>query len=196
MLGVVLAGGLARRMGGGDKALLPLLGRPMLSHLLARLAPQVEAVALSANGDPARFAGVAPGVAVLPDSLPGHPGPLAGILAGMDHAAGLGMGWVLSVPGDTPLVPPDLVARLRGSGAVIACAASAGRLHPPVALWPVELREALRAAIRAGEGKVGRWAALHGAAAVEWAGDPFLNANAPEDLTVLEAALRDQNSPA
>ncbi|TPG58663.1 molybdenum cofactor guanylyltransferase [Roseomonas nepalensis] len=187
-------------MGGGDKALLPLLGRPMLAHLLARLAPQVDALALSANGDPARFREAAPGMAVVADPLPSHPGPLAGILAGMERAAGLGMGWVLSVPGDTPLVPSDLAARLgaalEGSGAAIACAASGGRAHPPVALWPVGLRGDLRRALLAGEGKVSRWAAPHGVATVEWAGDPFLNANAPADLPVLEAALRGQNSPA
>ena len=190
ILGVVLAGGLARRMGGGDKALLPLGGRPMLAHLLDRLAPQVEAVALNANGDPARFAAVAPGVAVIADDVPGHPGPLAGILAGMEHAAALGLGWVATVPGDTPLIPPDLVRRLRAAAAPIACAASAGRPHPPVALWPAGLRGALRRAVLGGEGKVARWAEGAGCVAVEWAGDPFLNANTPEELAALELALR------
>jgi molybdopterin-guanine dinucleotide biosynthesis protein A len=189
ILGVVLAGGLARRMGGGDKTLLRLKGRPMLSILMERLAPQVSALAISANGDPARFAAAAPGVAVLADPLPGFPGPLAGILAGMDHAASLGMGWVLSVPGDTPLIPPDLAARLRGAAAPVACAASAGRVHPPVALLPVSLREDLRDSVVAGEGKVSRWMGRHGCAVVEWAGDPFLNANTPEELETLERAL-------
>ncbi|HEY8609869.1 MAG TPA: molybdenum cofactor guanylyltransferase MobA, partial [Roseomonas sp.] len=161
-LGVVLAGGLARRMGGGDKTLLPLNGRPMLAHLLDRLSPQVAAVVLNANGDPSRFAIAAPGLPVVPDGVPGFPGPLAGILAGMDHAAGLGLDWVLSVPGDTPLIPSDLAARLHQGRAPIACAASCGRVHPPVALWPVMLRWDLRAAIDAGEGKVSRWAARHG----------------------------------
>ncbi|WP_338663140.1 molybdenum cofactor guanylyltransferase MobA [Pararoseomonas sp. SCSIO 73927] len=189
ILGVALAGGLARRMGGGDKALLPLGGRPMLSILLERLAPQVAALAISANGDPARFGDAAPGVPVLPDPLPGFPGPLAGVLAGMEHAARLGLELVLTVPGDTPLIPADLAARLRDAASPIACAASSGRAHPPVGLWPVALRETLRQAIAAGEGKVSRWAGRHGCAAVEWPGDPFLNANAPQDLAALEEAL-------
>lgn len=192
ILGVVLAGGLARRMGGGDKALLPINGRPMMAVLLERLRPQVSALAVSANGDPARFAAAAPGLAVVADSIPGHPGPLAGILAGMDHAAALGMGWVLTVPGDTPLVPMDLAARLREAAAPIACAASGGEIHPPVAIWPVSLRGALRAAVLAGEGKVSRWAREHGCALVEWAGEPFLNANTPEELAVLEEAEREE----
>jgi len=185
-LGLVLAGGLARRMGGGDKTLLPLLGRPLLAHLLGRLSPQVAALAISANGDPARFAAVAPGLPVLPDASPDHPGPLAGILAGMDHAAARGLAWVLSVPGDTPLVPPDLAARLHAAGGAVAVAASAGRAHPPVALWSAALRDDLRAALAAGEGKVSRWAERHGAATVAWEGDPFVNVNTPGDLAALE----------
>nr|WP_280855137.1 molybdenum cofactor guanylyltransferase MobA [Pararoseomonas indoligenes] len=184
-----MAGGLARRMGGGDKALLPLGGRPMLSILLDRLAPQVAALAISANGDPSRFADLAPEVPVLPDSLPDYPGPLAGVLAGMQHAASLGLEMVLTVPGDTPLVPSDLAARLLEAAAPIACAASEGRAHPPVALWPASLRDHLRAAIASGEGKVSRWAQRQGCTVVEWAGEPFLNANAPKDLAALEAAL-------
>ena len=189
VLGVVLAGGLARRMGGGDKTLLPLRGRPMLTHLLERLGPQVDTVAVNANGDPGRFAAAAPGVAVIADSVPGHPGPLAGVLAGMEHAARLGLDWVVTVPGDTPLIPSDLVSRLRGAAGPVACAASAGRVHPPVALWPSGLRGALREAVLGGEGKVLRWAQGCGLSVVEWEGDPFLNANAPGDLAVLEAGL-------
>ena len=175
-------------MGGGDKTLLPLNGRPMLSVLLERLAPQVSAVAINANGDPARFAAVAPGVAVMTDSIPGHPGPLAGILAGMDHAASLGMEWVLSVPGDTPLVPMDLAARLQDAAAPVAYAGSGGQVHPPVALMAVSLGEDLRAAILSGEGKVSRWMRRHGGVLVEWTGEPFLNANTPAELAELERA--------
>jgi len=189
VLGVVLAGGLARRMGGGDKTLLMLAGRPMLSHLLERLAPQVAAVAVNANGDPRRFAAAAPGVAVVADGEPGYPGPLAGILAGMDFAATLGLKAVVSVPGDTPLIPMDLVERLHAAAKPLACAASLGRVHPPVGYWPVSLREGLRAAVRGGEGKVSRWAGGQGCGVVSWEGDPFLNANAPGDLALLEAAL-------
>lgn len=192
LLGLVLAGGLARRMGGGDKPLLPLRGRPMLAILLERLAPQVSALAISANGDPARFAAVAPGLPVLPDPLPGHPGPLAGILAGLDEAAARGLPWLLSVPGDTPLIPPDLAARLRAAGAPVACAASLGRAHPPVALVSTALRDDLRAALEAGEGKVSRWMDRHGLVEVAWPDDPFLNANRPDDLPALAAAARSE----
>jgi molybdopterin-guanine dinucleotide biosynthesis protein A len=194
ILGAVLAGGLARRMGGGDKTLLPLHGRPLLAHILIRLDPQVTALALNANGDPSRFAAYS--LPLIPDSIPGHPGPLAGILAAMDHAASLGLSQVLTIPGDTPLIPPDLAARLRAAAAPIACAASGGRAHPPIALWATALRDDLRTSILAGEGKVSRWAAKHGCKVVEWEGDPFLNANTPEDLAALEAiAPRGQNNP-
>jgi molybdopterin-guanine dinucleotide biosynthesis protein A len=175
-------------MGGGDKTLLPLHGRPLLAHLLTRLAPQVAALALNANGDPSRFA--SHGLPVIPDSISGTPGPLAGILAAMDHAAGLGLPQVLTIPGDTPLIPPDLAMRLHAAAAPIACAASAGRTHPPIALWPAALRDDLRAAILAGEGKVSRWAAKYGCAIVDWEGDPFLNANTPEELAALEATTQ------
>ena len=139
---VLLAGGLARRMGGGDKPLRLLGGRPLLDHVLDRIRPQVRAVALNANGDPARFA--AWGLPVLPDPLPGNPGPLAGVLAGMRWAASVGAAYVLSVPTDTPFLPSDLVERLdaarRLAGVPIACAASGGPTHPVVALWPVSTR--------------------------------------------------------
>jgi molybdopterin-guanine dinucleotide biosynthesis protein A len=188
-LGVVLAGGLARRMGGGDKPLRELGGRPLLAHVLERLATQVARLVLNANGDPARFAGF--GLPVVPDGLPNHPGPLAGILAGLDWAAehAPGCAWIVSVPGDSPFIPADLVARLHAAcaaaGVPLACARSAGQAHPPVGLWPVELRGDLRAALLAGERKIDRWTARHGVAHAEWeAGpvDPFFNANTPEEL--------------
>ncbi len=193
---VILAGGLARRMGGGDKALQRLRRRPLLDHVLDRVRPQVGAVALNANGDPARFAGF--GVPVLADPLPGNPGPLAGILAGMRWArrAHPGATMLLSVPTDTPLLPADLVARLRqakaGQGGAIVCAASQGRLHPVIALWPVALAEALAEALDAGVRAVADFAAPHGlaVAAFEPAGaDPFFNVNAPADLAVAARLL-------
>jgi molybdenum cofactor guanylyltransferase len=193
---VVLAGGLARRMGGGDKPLRLLGGRPLLDHVLARIAPQVAAVALNANGDPRRFA--AHGLPVVPDPLPGHPGPLAGIRAGLDWAAAARPEAVdvLSVPGDCPFLPSDLRARLeamrRKARVPVACAASGGWRHPPVALWPVALREALREALLAGESKVARWAAHVGCAEAEWPAvpvDPFFNANTPEDLAQAERLI-------
>lgn len=196
MLGLVLAGGLARRMGGIDKPLLMLGGRTLLDRVAERLAPQCPAgLALSANGDPARFAGF-PGP-VLADGVPGRPGPLAGVLAGLDHAAAVGAHWVVSAPGDAPFLPRDLVARLEAAraaaGAPLAHAASGGRGHYAAALWPVGLRADLRAAlVERGERRVGAFLARHGAAVAAWpAGppDPFLNVNGPGDLAAAEAAL-------
>jgi molybdopterin-guanine dinucleotide biosynthesis protein A len=195
-LAVVLAGGLARRMGGGDKPLRTIGGRPLLDHLLDRLRPQVPAIVLNANGDPARFA--AYGLPVIADTLPDHPGPLAGILAALEHAAAQhpDLPWVISVTGDAPFVPPDLVARLHAAreeaGTPLACASSAGRTHPPIGLWPVALRGALREALLAGERKIDRWTARFGCAEADWPiapFDPFFNANAPEDLAEAERIL-------
>jgi molybdopterin-guanine dinucleotide biosynthesis protein A len=195
-LAVVLAGGLARRMGGGDKPLRLLRGRPLLDHLLQRLAPQVPRVILNANGDPARFA--AYGLPVVADGLPDHPGPLAGILAALDHAASHhpDLPWVVSVTGDAPFIPADLVARLHATreaaGVPLSCARSAGQTHPPIGLWPVALREALRTALLEGERKIDRWTARHGCAHADWPAlpfDPFFNANAPEDLAEAERLL-------
>lgn len=204
-LGVVLAGGLARRMGGGDKPLRLLGGRPLLDHVLDRVAPQVAAVLINANGDPARFA--AYHLPVVPDELPDHPGPLAGVLAALDWAAAQrpDLPWVLSVPGDCPFLPPDLAEGLHraraAAGARLACARSAadGQTHPPIGLWPVALRDDLRTALLAGERKIDRWTARHGCAHADWPAtpvDPFFNANAPEDLAAAEAALARACPPA
>jgi molybdopterin-guanine dinucleotide biosynthesis protein A len=189
-------------MGGGDKALRTLAGRPLLAHVLERVAPQVWAVALSANGDPARFA--AWGLPVLADARSADPaalpdGPLAGVLAGLRWAARNhpAAGLLLSVPTDTPLLPPDLVARLRAarlaSGAAVACAASRGRRHPVVAMWPVTLADAVAAALAAGTRGVEAAAAAHGLAVAEFAADtfdPFVNVNDPAGLAAAEALLR------
>lgn len=189
--GVILAGGLARRMGGGDKPLRPLAGRPMLDHVIARIGPQCVGLAINANGDPARFAGY--GLPILPDTLPDNPGPLAGILAAMEASP---LPWVVTVPGDSPFLPGDLVARLHAArvtaGTPMACAASAGFTHPPIALWPTALAGVLRAAILAGERKIDRWTARHGVAMAEWPTapfDPFFNANTPEELVEAEKLL-------
>jgi molybdopterin-guanine dinucleotide biosynthesis protein A len=195
-LGVVLAGGLARRMGGGDKPLRMLGGRPLLDHLLQRLVPQLGAVVLNANGDPARFAAYR--LPVIADGLPDHPGPLAGILAALDHAAAAHpeMPWVVSATGDAPFLPHDLVERLHAAreaaGQPLACARSGGQAHPPIGLWPVALRGELRAALLAGERKIDRWTARFGCAHADWPTlpfDPFFNANAPEDLEEAERIL-------
>lgn len=196
-LGAVLGGGLARRMGGGDKPLRFLAGRPLLRHVLDRVSPQVAAVVLNANGDPARFAGY--GLPVVPDGLPDNPGPLAGVLAVLDWAAERrpDLPWVLTAPGDCPFLPPDLAERLHaardaGGGVPLACAGTPGRTHPPVGLWPVSLRAALRDALLEGERKIDRWTARFGCAVAEWPAeplDPFFNANAPKDLAAAEQAL-------
>lgn len=193
-LGCVLAGGLARRMGGGDKPLQMLGGRPMLNHVLGRLVPQVAAVILNANGDPGRFA--AHSLPVVADGVPGHPGPLAGVLAGLDWAAARGFAWVATVPGDAPFIPRDLVARLHAtrsaSGLTLACAMSGGQTHPTAALWPVALRDDLREGLAAGKRAVGRWAEHQGCAYAQWPAtpvDPFFNVNAPDDLTEAERLL-------
>ncbi|WP_275670506.1 molybdenum cofactor guanylyltransferase MobA [Paracraurococcus ruber] len=197
LLAVVLAGGLARRMGGGDKPLRLLAGRPLLDHVLDRVRPQAAAVILNANGDPARLA--AYGLPVVPDPLPDHPGPLAGVLAALDWAAEHrpDLADVLSVPGDGPFLPDDLASRLlaarQAAGTPLACATSGGWTHPPIGVWPVALRSELRAALLAGERKIDRWTARFGCACAEWPTeplDPFFNANAPEDLARAEALLR------
>jgi len=201
-LGVVLAGGLARRMGGGDKPLRNLGGRPLLDHVLARLRPQAAALLLNANGDPARF--TAWGLPVVADGVPDYPGPLAGILAALDWTADRRpeLSWVVSVPGDCPFIPADLVARLhaaRGAAEVpLACARSGSWTHPPIGLWPVALREELRAALLAGERKIDRWTARHGCAEAAWPDqplDPFFNSNTPEELALAESLLRDHPLP-
>lgn len=196
-LAVILAGGLARRMGGGDKPLRPLGGRRLLDHVIGRVAPQVALTLINANGDPARFATF--GLPVVPDPLPGHPGPLAGVLAALDWAAASrpDLPCVLSVPGDSPFLPRDLAARLhearQEAGLPLACARSAdGQAHPPIALWPVGLRHELRAALLAGERGVARLQSRFGCAMASWpAGlvDPFLNANTPEELAAAGALL-------
>lgn len=188
--GVLLAGGLSRRMGGGDKTLRLLAGRPLLTHVVERLRPQVAALALNANGDPARFAAF--GLPVVPDSVPDFAGPLAGILAGLDWAAEQHpeCALVVSAPTDAPFLPRDLVARLlsglAAEGADLACAASGGQPHPVVGLWPVRLREALRQALVVEDiRKVDVWTARFRLARVDFpldAVDPFFNANRPDDL--------------
>lgn len=194
VLGLILAGGRATRMGGGDKPLLALGGRPMLAHVIDRLAPQVAALAMSVNGDPARFAAF--GLPALADEAPDRPGPLAGMLAGLDHAAARGLPLVAVAPGDTPFLPRDLVARLAGAlggalgGAPLACAVAGGRAHPACALIRVELRAPLRAALAAGVRRVGDWMRDMGAAEAEFP-DPeaFFNVNRPADLALAEARL-------
>lgn len=195
--GVVLAGGLARRMGGGDKGLLELDGKPILDHVLERIRPQVRLLVLNANGDPERFSLWPYSVAA--DVLPGNPGPLVGVLTGLDwtFANVPGLEWVVSVPTDAPFLPHDLVARLMAAveeeGADMACATSGGQRHPVIGLWPVELRNELRhALIDEGIRKVDAWTGRYKVADVEFSTDPvdpFFNANDEDDLEKAKALL-------
>jgi molybdopterin-guanine dinucleotide biosynthesis protein A len=195
--GVILAGGLATRMGGGDKCLLPLGGRPILAHVIERLAPQVDALALNANGDPARFARF--GLPVLADSVEGYAGPLAGVLAGMDWAHAQGAEAIVTAAADTPFFPADLVVALcsaahaADTGLAMALTPAAEGLdrHPTFGLWPVALREDLRAALARGVRKVVAWTEPHGCARAVFhgRGEPFFNVNTPEELARAEAML-------
>lgn len=194
---LLLAGGQSRRMGGGDKCLLPLAGQPILARIADIVRPQAGPMVLNANGDPARFARF--GLPVAPDVVEGFAGPLAGVLTGLewarDHAPGCG--WVVSVPCDAPFLPADLVARLQAAvadeGADMACTASGGRDHPVVGLWPVRLAADLRRAVEEeGVRKVDAWTGRYRLARAEFPADPvdpFFNVNRPEDLAAAEAAL-------
>ncbi len=191
-LGLVLAGGMARRMGGGDKARIEIGGVSILDRVLAILSGQCTGIVINANGDPARFADT--GLTVLPDAVPGFAGPLAGILAGLDWLAVQrnGVEWLMSVPSDCPFLPDDLVERLhaarreKGAGVPLACARSGEWRHPVVALWPLALRDDLRKALtEEGLRKIEIWTARHGVAIADWPDqpvDPFFNVNTPEDV--------------
>ena len=182
-------------MGGGDKARLRIGSATILQRVLARIGPQCDGLIVNANGDPARFADT--GLPVVADSVPDFAGPLAGILAGLDFAAARApdIEWLLSVPGDCPFLPNDLVARLHaareGAGTSLACARSGDWRHPVVALWRVELRDDLRRALTdEGLRKIESWTARHGVAIVDWPAepiDPFFNVNTPEDAARAEA---------
>jgi molybdopterin-guanine dinucleotide biosynthesis protein A len=199
-LGMVLAGGLARRMGGGDKARIRIGGKTILERVLERLTPQCSSVILNANGDPGRFADA--GLPVVPDTVPDFAGPLAGILAGLDwataHAPGIAD--LVSVPGDCPFLPRDLVSRLRAArqsaGLPLACARSGEWRHPVVGLWPVVLRADLRKAlIEEDLRKIEAWTARHGVAIADWPDapvDPFFNVNTPEDAAQAERIAAQQ----
>jgi molybdopterin-guanine dinucleotide biosynthesis protein A len=200
ILGLVLAGGLARRMGGGDKTRIRVGGKTILERVLARLEPQCASIILNANGDPARFADT--GLPVVADTVPDFAGPLAGILAGLDWAAAHapGIADVASVPGDCPFLPGDLVARLsaarHAAGLPLACARSGEWRHPVVGLWPVALREELRKALlEENLRKIESWTARHGIAVADWPAtpvDPFFNVNTPADAAEAERIAAQQ----
>ena len=199
-VGVLLAGGLARRMGGGDKCLRPLAGETLLARVIARAAPQVCPLILNANGDPARFASY--GLPVVPDVVEGYAGPLAGILTALDWAAENAphCPLVASFATDAPFLPRDLVETMvearELASADLACAASGGRAHPVFGLWPVELRADLRdALVEQGERKIDRWTASHRLVEVAFPCDPvdpFFNANREDDLADAERLIAEQ----
>jgi molybdenum cofactor guanylyltransferase len=189
-IGAILAGGLARRLGGGDKSLRLVGGRTVLSRLIDRLAPSVTRLIINANDDPGRFEGL--DLPVVADCLPDHPGPLAGVLTALDWVAAHEptTEWVVSVPGDAPFLPPDLVRRLHAArlrdNAPLSCAGSLGRTHPVVGLWPVSIRNDLRAAVADhGIRRIDRFTGRYACAVEQWSTepvDPFFNVNTPEDL--------------
>jgi len=201
VIGVLLAGGLSRRMGGGDKCLLELAGKPLLSHVMERMRPQTDTLVLNANGDPSRFAAFS--LPVVADPVEGFAGPLAGVLAGFtwarDHAPHAR--WIVTAASDTPFFPDDLVTRLLeatgGEYPAIALSESRGRVHPVFGLWPTALMDDLHEALLAGTRKVLDWTGRHaefrvGFDDVEVGGvtlDPFFNANTPEDLARAESLL-------
>jgi molybdopterin-guanine dinucleotide biosynthesis protein A len=201
LTGVILAGGQSRRMGGGDKGLLDLAGKPMLGHVIERLAPQVSRMVINANGDANRFAEFV--LPVVPDTIEGFAGPLAGVLAGMRWSAANAptARWIVTAAGDAPLLPRDLAARLLEAvvdrPGAIALAQSAGELHPVIGLWPVALADDLEEALAKGARKVLHWTDRHGTVPVPFPParlggvevDPFFNTNTPQELDGLRAML-------
>ncbi len=189
-LGVILAGGRATRMGGGDKGLLQLGDDPILTHVIDRMEPQVAGLALNANGDPDRFARF--GLPVVADSIDGFAGPLSGVLAGLDWAAGRGADHIVTAAADTPFLPADLVPQLllAGGDQGLALAASPSGRQPTFGLWPVALREDLRAALTDGLRKVVQWTQRHDAGTAAFPDDAaFFNVNTPDDLATARAML-------
>lgn len=189
-LGVILAGGQAKRMGGGDKCLLSLGNQTILQHVIDRLAPQTDGLVINANGDPARFADY--NIAVAPDSITGFAGPLSGVLSGLDYAADCGHSHIVTAAADTPFCPCDLTPNLlmAAEESGLALAASPSGRQPTFGLWPVALREDLRAALQDGLRKVVLWTQKHNAGTAEFPDDaPFFNVNTPEDLATAKAML-------
>ncbi|MBB4198305.1 molybdenum cofactor guanylyltransferase [Rhodoblastus sphagnicola] len=194
-LAVILAGGLARRMEGARKPLLKLGGRRLIDLVVESAVGQGEvALNLHDSGDAAQLDLDLP---VIADAIPGHAGPLAGILGALDHAARENYDSVLSLPCDCPFLPDDLAPRLaeaaRNTRDGLACAGSGGRVHPVIALWPVGLRQDLRRAlIDEGARAIGPFQRRYDCATVEWPAqprDPFFNVNTPADLAEAEALL-------
>ena len=188
---IILAGGKARRMGGGDKGLLPLGSTTILGHVLERLEPQAGPIALNANGNPARFDAL--GIPVLRDPVPDHPGPLAGVLAGLLWARAAGAAHAVTVAADTPFFPRDLVAEFLSVDAPIVLAQTPNGRHPTFGMWSTSLVEPLSQALSDGVRKVVAFTDAHGAQSAVFADtpfDPFFNVNTPEDPSEAESLLK------
>jgi len=202
-IGVILAGGLARRMGGGDKCMRPLLGRPILDWVTERAVPQTSYMIINANGDASRFQDYA--LPVVADSVEGFQGPLAGILAAMEWGASQhpDVKWIVSFPADAPFVPAGLVQRYldaaEDQGADLVSARSAGRVHPVCGLWSTSLAGDLRHALtQENVRKIDRWTARHRLAEVAFETDPydpFFNINESDDLKRAEEIARNITAP-
>ena len=199
--GIILAGGLSRRMGGGDKPLARLNGRLLIEHVADGLRPQVDLLAINANGDPDRFAPL--GLPVVADTVEGHPGPLAGVLAGLEWASTTHASRLLTAAADTPFLPGDLAEKLlravRGLPDAIAVARSGGRSHPTFALWPIGIAASLRhALVEKDERRVSAFIGRHPHVEVDFAArqiggdarDPFFNINTPQDLAEADRLAR------
>lgn len=189
--GIILAGGRATRMGGGDKGLREIGGQSILARVIARIDDHLADLAINANGDPTRFASF--GLPVVADSIAGHPGPLAGILAGLDWGRAVGADHVVTVAADTPFFPEDLVARLmdaRGQHDIIMAETPGGR-HPTFGLWSTDLADGLRTAINDGTRKVVAFSDAHpNTTAFFEDDDAFFNVNTPDDLARAERLVR------
>jgi molybdopterin-guanine dinucleotide biosynthesis protein A len=189
---LILAGGRSSRMGGGDKSLMPLHGRPLLAHVLERIRPQASRLLINSNSDPSLFRNF--GLPVRPDTLPDRPGPLAGILTGLRWAAEHNASHLVTLPCDTPFLPHDLVPRLKHdlcrSSAQIAVARDPGQIHPVIALWPVRLAARLAADLEAGTRSAYRWLKQFDICESEFAASHFSNLNTPADILAAEARDR------
>jgi molybdenum cofactor guanylyltransferase len=205
VVGVLLAGGRSSRMGGGDKCLRMLGGKPILARIVDRLSPQVSDIVINANGDPSRFADF--GLPVVSDSIAGYQGPLAGVHAALEwvKANRPDVDHAVTIATDTPFFPADLVSRLLGArddASSFRVAQSDVGIHPVIGLWPVELAEALEDSLKRGERKVTTWTRDHGAVPVFFPPvdvggqsiDPFFNINAPEDLATAEALVSEHTT--
>lgn len=185
---VILAGGQGQRMGHVDKGLMLLAGRPMLAHVIARIAPQCTSLAINVNGDAVAYRAL--GLEILADPIKEQLGPLAGVLAALNWAQARGDRAVYTLPNDTPFLPVDLLAHLAGDPQHPTMAQTLNHMHPTCALWPVSLRDPLEDALNSGTRKLRAFAAEHGGSTVQFSDEAaFFNVNTPQDLEQAESML-------